>query len=171
MSKSSDILPDLLRHNLDLVICGTAVGQQSAESGWYYAGPSNKFWTILNDTGLTSYKLSPKEYENLEKFGIGLTDLAKKRSGVDKNLKTRDFDIERFKKKLLEYQPYIIGFNGKKAAELCLGKDRVSYGRQDIRLGESILFVLPSTSYKARQHWEPIYWHQVAKLIETKRKR
>ena len=169
MKKSSDVLPDLLRQNLDLVICGTAVGNRSAETGWYYAGLGNKFWTILNDTGLTSYKLSPKEYENLENFGIGLTDLAKKTSGVDKNLKSRDFDIEGFKKKLLEYQPYVIGFNGKNAAKLFLGNDRVSYGRQNVRFGESILFVLPSTSYNARQYWEPKFWYQVAKLIETKR--
>ena len=60
MNKSQDALPDLLSHNLDLVICGTAVGHRSAATGWYYAGTDNQFWTILNDTGLTSYKLSPE---------------------------------------------------------------------------------------------------------------
>ena len=171
MNKSQDALPDLLSHNLDLVICGTAVGHRSAATGWYYAGTDNQFWTILNDTGLTSYKLSPKEYENLGEFGIGLTDLAKRVSGVDTDIKSKDYDIEGFKMKLLECQPYIIGFNGKKAAKLCLDKDWVSYGRQDVRLGESILFVLPSTSSRAWQYWDPKYWHQVAKLIETKRER
>ncbi len=171
MNKSKDVLPDLLRRNLDLVICGTAVGPRSAATGRYYAGSSNKFWTILNDTGLTSYKLSPNEYQHLGEFGIGLTDLAKKTSGVDSDIECKDYDIEGFKKKLLECQPYIIGFNGKKAAKLCLDKDRVNYGRQDVRLGESILFVLPSTSSNAWKYWDPKYWHQVAKLIETKRKR
>ena len=171
MNKSKDVLPDLLHHNLDLVICGTAVGHRSAATGWYYAGSGNQFWTILNETGLTSYKMSPREYEKLGEFGIGLTDLAKKTSGVDKDIKSKNYDIEGFKKKLLECQPYIIGFNGKKAAKLCLDKDCVSYGRQDVRLGESILFVLPSTSSKAWRYWDPKYWQQVAKLIETKRKR
>ena len=171
MSKDRDVLPDLLRHNLDLVICGTAAGQRSAETGWYYAGTGNQFWTILNDTGLTSYKLSPKEYEILDEFGIGLTDLAKKTSGVDKKLKPNDYQIERTKLKLMKYQPYVIGFNGKKAAELCLGRNRVNYGRQDVQFGESILFVLPSTSNTAWRHWNPKYWHQVAKLIKMKRKR
>ena len=57
MSGTSGVLPDLLRHDLNLVICGTAVVPRSAKLGWYYVGKGNQFWTILNDTGLTSYKL------------------------------------------------------------------------------------------------------------------
>ena len=169
MSKDSDVLSDLLRHNLDLVICGTAVGLRSAETGWYYAGTGNQFWTILNDTGFTSFKLSPKEYEKLEEFGIGLTDLAKKKSGVDAQLKSSDYDIEGLKSKLLEYQPYAVAFNGKKAAKCYFGKDCVSYGRQDVRIGDAILFVLPSTSGSARKWWDRKFWYQIAKFIESKR--
>ncbi len=172
MSKSSDVLPDLLCRNLDLVICGTAAGPKSAETGFPYSGQGNKFWNILFDTGLTPGKLLPKEYEKLLELGIGLTDLAKRTSGVDSELRSDDFDVEGFKSKLLVYRPYVVGFNGKKAAESYFGKRKVHYGCQSVRLGESILFVLPSTSGANGKHWGPNekYWHDVTELIEIKRR-
>ena len=35
------ILPDVLAPGLDIVFCGTAVGNVSAQRGVYYAGPGN----------------------------------------------------------------------------------------------------------------------------------
>jgi TDG/mug DNA glycosylase family protein len=72
----SHVLPDLIRPGLKVILCGTAVGNVSAQRGAYYAGPGNRFWQILADTGLTPRLLKPEEYRLLPSFGIGLTDLA-----------------------------------------------------------------------------------------------
>jgi TDG/mug DNA glycosylase family protein len=48
------VLPDLLQLGLKVVFCGTAVGDQSARRGAYYAGPGNQFWNILAETGTLS---------------------------------------------------------------------------------------------------------------------
>ncbi|SHJ12999.1 uracil-DNA glycosylase family protein [Propionispora hippei] len=59
---TSDILPDVLRPNLKLVICGTAAAEHSAKLGSYYAGENNRFWRILHETGLTDRLLHTSEY-------------------------------------------------------------------------------------------------------------
>ena len=84
-----DILPDVLVPNLKLVICGSAVGAQSARAGSYYAGQNNMFWQILHETGLTDRLLHTSEYHRLLDYGIGLTDAAKKAAGVDADIKPR----------------------------------------------------------------------------------
>ena len=65
---------DVLTTGLDLVICGTAASSVSAQRGQYYAGPGNRFWTILWETGLTDRLLEPPEYGSLLDYRIGLTD-------------------------------------------------------------------------------------------------
>ena len=77
------MLDDLLASNLRLVICGTAAGHVSAARGAYYAGPGNKFWKTLFETGLTPRQLAPAEYRELHDYGIGLTDIAKGQSETE----------------------------------------------------------------------------------------
>ena len=50
---AQDVLPDVLRASLRIVLCGSAVGTASAKAGAYYAHQQNKFWKILHETGLT----------------------------------------------------------------------------------------------------------------------
>ena len=69
------MLPDLLAQELDVVICGTAVGHKSASLRQYYAKPGNKFWPTLYKIGLTPRILSPAEYRELLIYKVGLTDL------------------------------------------------------------------------------------------------
>ena len=69
------MLPDILAPGLRAVICGTAVGEESATRGHYYAGRNNDFWRLLHESGLTPRLLSPEEDATLPHYGIGLTDL------------------------------------------------------------------------------------------------
>ena len=56
----NDILPDVLRPNLDLIICGTTVGTESSRVGCYYAGQQNKFWSILKKPVLRRIEFDPR---------------------------------------------------------------------------------------------------------------
>ncbi len=80
------ILPDVLAPGLRIVFCGTAAGTVSARRGHYYAHPQNKFWRTLYGVGLTPRLIDPAEYALLPHFGLGLTDIAKTVSGMDKEL-------------------------------------------------------------------------------------
>src|SRR5262245_52655735 len=78
-----DVLPDMLQDSLHAVMCGTAVGTASAMAQAYYAHKQNKFWKILNETGLTPERLQPQQYRELLRYRIGLTDFVKTHSGMD----------------------------------------------------------------------------------------
>ena len=159
-----EVLPDVLKSGLKIVFCGTAVGTKSAQVGAYYAGVGNQFWNILYKTGLTSYRLDPLEFQSLLNFGIGLTDLAKRKFGTDKDIYSSEFDVNGFISKITKYSPKALAFNGKRAAEEYSGH-QVDYGRQLDQIGRTLIFVLPSTSGAAHGYWDESSWIELAEFV------
>jgi double-stranded uracil-DNA glycosylase len=157
-----NILPDLLQPGLRLVVCGTAVGTQSAERGAYYAGRGNKFWRVLHETGLTPVRLQPEDYSSLVGYGIGLTDLAKHHSGSDAELPSGCFDRDALSQKVRAIEPSALAFNGKRAAVAFYGKRTIDYGRQQDAIGRTAIYVLPSTSGAANACWSEVFWREMA---------
>jgi TDG/mug DNA glycosylase family protein len=157
-------LPNVLGPDLDVVFCGTAAGDHSAALGCYYAGP-DKFWPTLATVGLTPNRLRPEDFRELLKFKIGLTDLAQKVSGPDSSLRSNDFDIAGFCDRILRLSPRYVAFNGKKASQIALGLKTVAYGLHEQTIGQSEVFVLPSTSGLAagKRSVEP--WQTLAALV------
>lgn len=163
-----DVLEDLLRPGLKAVFCGTQAGAQSARRRAYYAGRGNRFWATLHDIGLTPIRLAPDDYRTLLDYGIGATDVAKKTSGADSLLRPAHVD-DQFAKKIERYAPRLLAFNGKRAASLALKVPgpTLGYGRQDRTIGETALFVLPSTSGAASGFWDASHWHAFAHHVRT----
>ena len=170
MTEYSDVLPDLLLPGLDLVICGTASGKKSAANKAYYADNRNKFWAILAETKLTPRRLAPEEFKRLLEFGIGLTDLVKHYSGTDDNLPGSEIDVTGFKEKIKKAHPRILAFNGKNAASIFFDvpKNRICYGRQEAKIGETEVFVLTQTSGR-NAHWKSEPWHECARIVRDNR--
>jgi TDG/mug DNA glycosylase family protein len=158
------VLPDVLDPNLRIVFCGVAVGDASARRGAYYAGPGNRFWSVLFEVGLTPVLLRPEQFATLPCYGLGLTDLAKQTSGNDARIAESDFDQDLLRAKIMTCAPAILAFNGKKAAEVFLGRC-VIYGLQPETIEETQLFVLPSTSGSARGYWDITHWHRLADMF------
>jgi TDG/mug DNA glycosylase family protein len=150
------ILEDILSHNLAIVFCGSAVSKKSAERGCYYCGPGNKFWTQFSRiTG--AEKRIPGSIEDCRivlKYGIGLTDLNKTESGSDRSLTKTQYDTGSFILKMREYAPHYIVFNGKEAARHALKRRDIRYGMQSEMIGESSVFVAPSTSGLSANDWK-----------------
>ena len=157
-----DILKDVLKPSLKVVFCGTAASKKSAANKTYYAGPGNKFWKVLNDTGLTPRVFLPEEYTDLLNYDIGLTDIAKKVYGNDDEIKQGDYDIKSFIKKIKEYQPKIICFNGKNSAKIYFNRKHIEYGIQSEKIVMSKIFIVPSTSGAASGFWDINIWKQLA---------
>ena len=152
------ILPDLLNYNLNIIFCGTAASKKSKRLNAYYAGPGNKFWKALYEIGLTDIQLNPQEFKRLLEYNIGLTDICKTDYGNDNELDTSKYDVEGFNVKILEYKPNIVCFNGKNAAKAYLNQKKVDYGYQDKRVGDSKIFIAPSTSGAANGYWDINKW-------------
>jgi len=162
---SAERLPDLLRPGLRLVICGSAAGTRSAAVGAYYAGPGNKFWRILHESGLTPRLLEPAEFPLLTDYGIGLTDLAKRYAGADAGIRRGHDDVAGLVGKIETFRPAHLAFNGKRAARAVLARE-VAYGPQAETIGASRLIVLPSTAGLASRWWNPGPWHALAAVVQ-----
>jgi len=160
------MLQDLLRKNMRLVICGTAVANYSAKVSSYYAGAGNKFWRVLFEVGLIPVMLNSKDYKKLVEYWIGLTDLAKNKTGPDIKIPSHAFDTRSFEKKIQDCQPKVVCFNGKKAAKIYLHKKYVEFGLQEERIGGTYLFVAPSTSASANRWWDQKWWEELSKFIK-----
>jgi len=157
------MLPDILENNLKVVFCGTATGEKSAKLQMYYAGSGNKFWKVLKEVGLTPETLAPRQYTDLPKYGIGLTDLVKQMSGMDHQIDFKDEGDEVLRDKILKYQPKILCFNGKRAAQEFLSRS-VNYGLQPEQIGATSLFVAPSTSGAANGFWDVKWWFELVRI-------
>lgn len=130
------ILPDVLKDDLNIVFCGTAAGNKSAERKAYYAGAGNLFYPTLASCGFTPRILKPEEFQELLNYKIGLTDLVKHHFGMDKDLKDEYYDTKEFENKIIKYQPKVVCFNGKEAAKVYFNlkyTKQVNYGIQSTK--------------------------------------
>lgn len=164
----SHILPDRLKPGLKLVFCGTAAGRKSALARAYYAHGQNKFWTTLHKTGLTPLLFQPQDYEKLWELGIGLTDIAKTSFGMDHQLPADALGPEAvaaLKARILKARPAILAFTSLNGGRKVMGKSAVA-GEQKERLGETRVFILPSPSPLADNHWDIKPWRALARAFK-----
>lgn len=145
------MLPDYLRHRLDVVFVGTSVGYKSAELGHYYSDRRNKFWLLLCESGLTGGRLlRPEEDSTVVEFGIGLTDLVRTRpSSSDRKLESADYDVLGFRAKIRRFRPRVVAFNGKPAAEQFF-PGSLHFGLTRFGIEQAKVYILPSSSGRSR---------------------
>ena len=140
-------VPDVLAPDLAAVFCGINPGRVSAAAGAHFANPRNDFWRLLHEGGFTPRLLSPDEQFEALKFGIGLTNAASRTTRGSGDLRRRDFEgsAQRLERLAEELRPRWLAFVGKEAYRGTFG-DRPQLGEQERALGQTRLFVLPSTS-------------------------
>ena len=122
-------------------------GFVSAAAAAHFANPRNDFWRLLHAAGFTPRLLRPDEqFESLD-YGIGLTNAAPRTTRGSGDLRRGDFAgaAARLDRLALEFASGVIAFVGKEAYRGTFG-ERPEHGLQERRLGETRLFVLPSTS-------------------------
>ena len=175
-------VPDYLRPGLDLVIVGINPGLRSGATGHHYAYPGNHFWPLLFDAGLLSERLTFESDHRALEFDIGLTNLCD-RTTQEANDLTREEMAEgarTLRSKLLACAPRTVCFNGMgiydaflAAWELEEGSEvrrrKVTPGLQSERLGESRLFVVPSSSGRTAAYPRAVkleYYRQLKQLID-----
>jgi TDG/mug DNA glycosylase family protein len=164
----SNVLPDRLRPGLKLVFCGTAAGRKSALEGAYYAHGQNKFWTTLHTVGLTPRLFLPREYETLWDYDIGLTDIAKFDFGMDHQLPKGALGsdpAEALRKRVRKHSPRYLAFTSLNAGRSVMGRN-AHLGRQPEKIGETTVWILPSPSPLAANHWDIGPWRNLAKAVK-----
>jgi double-stranded uracil-DNA glycosylase len=159
--RAPSAVPDILAPGLRAIFCGINPGRRSAAAGQHFANPRNDFWRLLHDAGLTPRRLAPNEQDDLPRYGFGLTNAAYRTTPGSGDLRRGDFEgaRQRLERIAAELRPQAIAFVGKEAYRGTFG-ERPALGLQPLRLGDTLLFVLPSTSpanaavpYAERLRW------------------
>ncbi len=140
----------------------------SAAAGAYYANKQNKFWKILYETKLISTPLQAHQYRELLRYRIGLTDLVKTHYGMDNQIPLSKLDDPRarLRASIAAFRPTFLAFTSKTAGEKFFGGKR-DFGEQFERIGETRVWILPSTSGAANGSWRPEIWHRFADEVRT----
>ena len=153
---SPSAVPDVLAPGLRAVFCGINPGRVSAAAAAHFANPRNDFWRLLHEAGFTPTQLEPRDQFALLERGYGLTNAASRTTPGSGDLRKGDFagSAARLQALADELRPRVIAFVGKEAYRGAFG-ERPELGLQQRRLGDTALFVLPSTSpANAAVPWE-----------------
>ena len=130
-------------------------------AGAHFANPRNDFWRLLHAAGFTSRLYEPEDQFAVLEEGIGLTNAAFRTTPGSGDLRRADFagSAERLERIATDLKPAWIAFVGKEAYRGTFG-ERPDFGVQERSLGETQLFVLPSTSpanaavpWRERERW------------------
>jgi len=139
---------DVISPNLKVLFCGINPGLYTAAVGHHFARPGNRFWPALYAGGFTECLLSPFDEHQLLKSGYGITNVVRRTTASADQL-TREEIVaggKRLAAKVRRYQPQVLAVLGVGAYRVAFARPKAIVGRQDEKIGETLLWVLPNPS-------------------------
>ena len=107
-------LVDRIEPGVRVLLIGINPGVMSATSGHHFAGPTNRFWGLLYESGLVPEPVTHEDDDRLPQWGIGMTNLiARPSPGIDV-LKPQEY-LDGWKileQKIDRFRPKIVAFVG-----------------------------------------------------------
>ncbi|NEA37184.1 G/U mismatch-specific DNA glycosylase [Streptomyces sp. SID13031] len=141
-------LGDVVGAGLRVLFCGINPGLLSAQTGYHFARPGNRFWPALHQAGFTPRLFRPDEQRDLLGLGLGITNVVDKPSARADELSKAELVAggENLVKKVLEYQPRWLAVVGVTAYRDAFGERKAAMGEQERRIGETRVWILPNPS-------------------------
>src|SRR5260370_41573616 len=121
---------------------------------------------MLYDVRLTARLVRADEYAELPRWGLGLTDIAKHVSGMDRELPRGALGREAcaaLAAKIRAAEPKLLAFTSLTAGRRYLGRT-AGFGESGERIGATRIWLLPSPSPTAGWNWEKHehWWRRLA---------
>jgi double-stranded uracil-DNA glycosylase len=139
---------DVIAPGLKVLFCGINPGLYSGATGHHFARPGNRFWTTLYAAGFTDRVYSPFEDAALLKLGYGITNFVNRSTATADQLSKEEL-IEggrRLVEKVERFQPYCLAVVGVGAYRTAFQRSKAQIGRQEDRIGGTVIWVLPNPS-------------------------
>ena len=139
---------DVIARDLLVLFCGINPGLYTAAVGHHFARPGNRFWPSLFAAGFTERLLSPFEERALLKSGYGITNLVARATASADKLTKEELIAGglKLKTKVQRYRPAILAVLGLGAFRHGFHQLKASIGPQDVKIGNTLLWVLPNPS-------------------------
>jgi TDG/mug DNA glycosylase family protein len=145
------LLRDRVRPPVRVLLVGINPGMRSAQVGHHFAGPSNRFWKLLYESGLVPEPIHSDDDRRLPEFGIGITNLVPRATpGIDA-LKPAEYAAgERaLRRKVRRWRPLVVAFVGVTLYRAVFARPAplpVVLGPQPEQFEQADVFVLPNPS-------------------------
>ena len=141
-------LPDVIAPDLKVLFCGINPGLYTAAIGHHFGRPGNRFWPTLYQAGFTPRLLSPFEETELLTLGYGITNVVDHATAAADELTPEDYleGGRRLVRKVERYKPKVLAVLGVGAYRTAFGRAKAKVGRQDERVGDAEVWVLPNPS-------------------------
>lgn len=148
MAAKGKSVPDVIAQNLKVLFCGINPGLYTAAVGHHFARPGNRFWPALHAAGFTDGLFSPFEERKLLSRGYGITNLVNRATASASELSAQDLErgATNIVRRVKRYRPVILALLGLQAYRVGFRRRDASIGKQEERIGETIIWVLPNPS-------------------------
>jgi double-stranded uracil-DNA glycosylase len=139
---------DVIAPNLKVLFCGINPGLYTAAVGHHFARPGNRFWPTLYAAGFTPRLFQPHEERLLLEHGYGITNLVARASVGAAELTPEELAAggKRLAARVRRYRPRCLAVLGVGAYRTAFGRPKAPLGRQEERLGDTLIWVLPNPS-------------------------
>ncbi len=141
-------VPDLVRPDLPVLLCGINPSLWSGAVGLHFASPTNRLWPTLHRSGWTSRRLLPWETGELLDAGLGITNLVPRATARADELDDDELRAGLARVSLLAEQvrPRWVAFLGLSSYRTATGERRAGVGPQERRVGGAPVWLLPNPS-------------------------
>ena len=139
---------DVIAPDLRVLFSGINPGLYTAAVGHHFARPGNRFWPALYAGGFTDHVLSPFDERELLKSGYGITNVVMRATASADELTKEEIVAGgvRLRAKVLRYRPKVLAILGMGAYRTAFNQPKATIGRQQDRIGDTVLWVLPNPS-------------------------
>jgi double-stranded uracil-DNA glycosylase len=132
-----------------VLFVGINPGMRSAAAGHHFAGPSNRFWKLLYESGVVPTPITHESDRRLPEWGLGVTNLVPRATpGID-TLEPAEYraGLAVLRRKIRRWQPGLVVLVGVSLHRMIFGtKGAVVPGPQSETLEGVPVFVLPNPS-------------------------
>jgi double-stranded uracil-DNA glycosylase len=145
-------LRDRIGPNLRVLFVGINPGMRSAAVGHHFAGPSNRFWRLLHESGLVPEPVTWSDDDRLPAWGFGITNLVARATPGIGDLHASELLAGRraLEAKVHRYRPAIAALVGVTIYRALFpdvaGAAPVALGEAPTMLAGARVFVLPNPS-------------------------
>jgi len=139
---------DLLDHDLAILFCGINPGLYSAATGFHFARPGNRFWTVLHLAGFTDRVLNPSEEHELLALGYGITSLVSRTTARADEVTQEEFTKggQVLIRKIKKFHPRTLAVLGIGAYRSAFGMPAAKVGLQPEKINNTKTWLLPNPS-------------------------
>src|SRR5437660_7014871 len=142
-------LRDCVRPDVRVLLVGINPGIRSATIGHHFAGPSNRFWKLLYESGVVPEAISTEQDRRLPEWGFGVTNLvARATPGID-TLRPEEYvaGARALRRKVRRWKPRIVAFDGVSLYRAIFAKrGPIALGLQQETFEGARVFVLSNPS-------------------------